>query len=232
MESFVLPILLIVANVLGAGMIVPQLTRLRRLRVISGISGTWVGVGIAMNLWWLTYGLQGRLWGLVPVSAGAGILYALIAFGMLSIAGRKTLRPLGIGFFGLGLVPLPFLVAGGWELAGIAIGFCYGLQFMPAAISAVRSPRIDGVSPETWVMAWVEAVIWLVYGVTVNDAALVVGGGGGAFMATIILVRVLGEWRGDRRGADVVTAAQAPVELVVPTQPPSPSPTGRATQIR
>ena len=49
--SVVLPILLVVANVMGAGMIVPQVARLHRVRSVDGLSGIWVGVGVAMNNW-------------------------------------------------------------------------------------------------------------------------------------------------------------------------------------
>jgi uncharacterized protein with PQ loop repeat len=190
MGSFVMPMLLVVANVLGTGMIVPQSLRLRRHRNTDGISSAWVGVGIAMNIWWLAYGLEQALWGLIPVSAVALGLYGYMAVQLFGVLGRSMVRQLLVGTLGLGAIPLPFLVGGGWIAAGIAIGLCYAVQFAPAALESIRSDRLSGISPTTWTMAWVEAVIWLIYGMEIGDWALTVGGTGGTVMATIILVRL------------------------------------------
>ncbi len=198
-DQLLLTSLLAAANALGVGMIVPQAVRLNRLRVIDGLSGSWVGVGLAMNLWWLSYAVQGRLWGLVPVSVGGAALYGVIACQYAAIGGRAAGRSLAVGALGLAMAPLPFLVLAGWTAAGLAIGFSYGLQFAPAAVAAVRSIDVSGISPSTWTMAWTEAVIWFVYGSSVGDPALVVGGGGGAVMATVILVRLVVGRRGPSR---------------------------------
>lgn len=45
--------------VMGAGMIVPQVVRLRRQRSTDGLSGSWVGVGIAINSWLRLVGRSG-----------------------------------------------------------------------------------------------------------------------------------------------------------------------------
>lgn len=191
MYAFIVPVLLVIANVLGAGMIVPQVVRLHRQADTDGLSGAWVGVGLAMNGWWLAYGLQAQLWGLIPVSAVAGVLYAVIALQLISLLGvAAALRSLATGAVGLGIIPAPFLLSGGWTAAGVAIGFCYGLQFAPAALTAVRSERLAGISAGTWIMAWVEAAIWIVYGLSISDWALTIGGSAGAAMASIILFQL------------------------------------------
>lgn len=191
MNEMVLPLLLIVANVMGTGMIVPQVVRLRRRGVGDGVSGIWVGVGVALNSWWVLYAVQAPVWGILPVSVAGVSLYSVLALLYSEIVGRRAYRSLALGAFGLGMVPLPFLVVQGWSAAGLAIGLSYGLQFGPAAISAIRSVDVAGISTTTWVMAWIEAAIWLVYGAAIGDPALLVGGGGGALMALIILVRLL-----------------------------------------
>ncbi len=190
MNPLVLTAMLIVANVLGAGMIVPQVVRLRRRRSADGLSGVWVGVSIALNLWWTAYALNGHLWGLLPVSIVATGLYLTIAMQYRRIAGRATGRPLATGFIASALLPVIGLAVGGWEAAGLAIGLSYGLQFGPAAAAALRAINVGGISPTTWSMAAIEAVIWLVYGATTRDPALIVGGFGGTVMALIILVRL------------------------------------------
>ncbi|MGI9623697.1 MAG: hypothetical protein ACR2PK_12740 [Acidimicrobiales bacterium] len=196
--SFVLPFLVVIANVLGAGMIVPQVQQLHRHRSVAGVSNVWVGVGVAMNLWWLAYALTQSLWGMIPVSAAGAVLYGIIAVQFIRIAGRRSLGGFALGFFVLGMAPLPVLLVGGWIAAGVAIGFSYAVQFAPAAITAVRSTNLDGISATTWAMALFEAVVWFVYGVAISDAALVIGGAGGTVMSTVILVQV---WRYDRPDA-------------------------------
>jgi uncharacterized protein with PQ loop repeat len=188
--SAILPILLVVANVMGVGMIVPQVVRFHRSGSTDGVSGTWVGVGVAMNTWWIAYALAEQLWGLLPVSIGATALYLVIGAQYAALTGRPGLRRVLVGTAGFAVIPGIALLAGGWTATGLTMGFAYAVQFSPAAITAVRSVDVSGISPATWTMAWVEAAIWFTYGATVGDQALLVGGGGGALMATIILVRL------------------------------------------
>ncbi len=197
MSNVVLPVLLVIANVTGAGMIVPQVLRIARAGRLDGVSLPWAGVGIAMNLWWLAYAVAEQLWGIFPVSLGGLTLYAIIVGQILQILGVRALRPILLGATAIALLPLAGLLLGGWTAAGLAIGLCYSIQFAPAAWEAIRAPRLDGLSPTTWSLAWIEAAIWFGYGLHVGDGALVVGGGGGTVMATIIL----GAWwaRGGRR---------------------------------
>ncbi len=185
--STLLPALVVVANILGVGMIVPQAARLRRHRCTDGLSGAWIGLGLSLNLWWLAYALHEQLWGLLPVSTGAFILYAFITAQILTIERRAGAAQLLFGAFVLGSMPLPFLLLGGWRLAGMAIGFSYGVQFLPAAVAAFRSTSLAGVSMATWTMAWVEAAIWLLYGLSLSDPALISGGGGGLLVSSLIL---------------------------------------------
>ena len=187
----VLTVLIVIATVLGAGMIVPQVLRLRRMRTLAGVSLLWIGLSAALNGWWIAYGIGAGRWGVVPVSVGGLLLYLWMAGLAAQIAGPAAWRPMALG----ALVPTAAagagLLVGGWSVAGLVIGLSYGIQFGPAVCSALRSDRLDGVSPTTWIMAWVEAAIWLLYGLDVGDLPLLVGGGGGAAMATIILLRLV-----------------------------------------
>ncbi|MGK2947326.1 MAG: hypothetical protein ACSLFP_02015 [Acidimicrobiales bacterium] len=188
--SLVLSIAVAVATVMGAGMIVPQVVRLHRTRAVAGVSGTWVGLGLAMNAWWIAYATSQELWGLVPVSAGSIVLYLVVALQYTRLtAGAGALSVL-VGMVGAASVPALALALGGWGAAGLSIGMAYAIQFSPAVITALRSIDLSGISPTTWAMAWIEAVIWCSYGSVQADAALLVGGGGGALMATVILVRL------------------------------------------
>lgn len=190
MSPIILSVMLVVANIMGAGMIVPQVVRLRRHRSSRGISASWIGVGLAMNLWWVGYGLAGGLWGIIPVSVVAFLLYLVIAAQYAGLNGAQSLRGCATGFVAAGAIPLPALILDGWATAGVVVGLCYAVQFAPAALAALRSDVLDGVSPITWAMAATEAAVWLVYGISQGDAALVVGGGGGLTMSLLILARL------------------------------------------
>ena len=182
--------MVVVANVLGGLMTAPQAVRLLRTRSVEGVSGTWAGVGVAMNLWWFSYGVANGVWAVVPVSVAATALYATVAALYVRELRAAALPGLAFGVLGLGVVPLPFLVFGGWEPAGLAIGLSYGVQFTPAVLAAMRSRNPVGVSAGTWLMAWVEAAIWLGYSLTIDDVALLAGGASGLLMATLILGRL------------------------------------------
>ena len=190
MTAVLVTTMLVVANVMGAGMAYPQAARLVRQRRTAGVSGVWAGVSLSMNLWWLAYGSSEGLWGLVPVSAVAAVLYGVIIVAYVGAAGRSRIPGVATGLLVLGMVPLPFLLVGGWRVAGLAIGLCYGMQLVPAVAAACRSRELQGLAPSTWIMAWIEAVIWLVYGVLVLDPALLAGGASGTVLSAVILTRL------------------------------------------
>jgi uncharacterized protein with PQ loop repeat len=182
--------LVVVATVLGSWMAFPQALRIARTRRVDGVSATWIGVSLAINSWWLAYGLVAGVWALVPVSIISLLLYGVMAWFFVRSVGRAAVPGLALGVFGLGMVPLPFLLIGGWELAGVAIGLSYGVQLLPAVVASLRTSALSGVSSTTWIIASVEAVLWLVYGLGVGDVALTLAGLVGVVMASVILVRL------------------------------------------
>ena len=68
--------------------------------------------------------------------------------------GRAALPGMALGIFGLGMVPLPFLLIGGWQLAGVAVGLSYGVQLLPAVVASLRTTALSGVSSATWIIAF------------------------------------------------------------------------------
>lgn len=191
MNQLLLTGLLVGATVLGAGMVMPQILRLHRTGSTSGVSAAWIGVGIAMNAWWTAYAVGSGLWGLLPVAIGGVLLYGVLAMQVLGISGRLAARQLLIGALVVGVIPLPALVLGGTEAAGIAVGLCYAVQFTPAVVESLRSSDLQGLSFSTWLMALGEALIWVVYGLAVADVALIIGGAGGSLASAIIVVQIV-----------------------------------------
>lgn len=185
-----LNLLVVVATVLGSWMAFPQARRIARTRRVDGVSATWIGVSLAINAWWLSYGLVAGVWALVPVSIISLALYGVMAWFFVLSVGRAAIPGLALGVFGLGMVPLPFLLIGGWELAGVAVGLSYGIQLLPAVVASLRTSALSGVSSTTWIIASVEAALWLAYGLGVGDVALTLAGLVGVVMASVILMRL------------------------------------------
>lgn len=188
--NLVLNLLVVLATVLGSWMAFPQTRRLVRTRRVDGVSAAWIGVSVAINGWWLAYAFAAEVWALVPVSMLSLALYGVMAVVYVSSVGQRAVPGVALGLFVLGMVPLPFLLARGWALAGIAIGLSYGVQLLPAVVSACRTADLTGVSAATWLIAWLEAALWFVYGMGVADAALILAGVVGVAMASVILGRL------------------------------------------
>ena len=188
--TLALNLLVLIASGVGSAMAFPQARRLVRTRCVEGISASWIGVSLALNTWWLTYGIGAGVWAVVPVSVISLVIYATIAFVYVRATGRDGLSVIALGFVGLGFIPLPFAVIGGWELLGIAIGLCYGLQLLPAVIGVHRTRELSGVSSATWFLAATESVIWFFYGWVAGDAALTLAGVVGVAMSALILLRL------------------------------------------
>ena len=188
--NLVLTLIVFVATVLGSWMAFPQARRIARTRRVDGVSSTWIGVSLAINGWWLSYGLIVGVWALVPVSIMSLLLYGVMGWFYVRSVGRPALPGLALGVFGLGMVPLPFLIIGGWELAGVAVGLSYGVQLLPAVVASLRTTSLSGVSSATWIIAFVESALWLVYGLGVGDVALTLAGAVGMALASVILARL------------------------------------------
>jgi len=59
-------------------------------------------------------------------------------------------------------------------------------------VASLRTSELSGVSSATWIIAFAEAALWLVYGLGVGDTALTLAGGVGVAMASVILGRLAG----------------------------------------
>ena len=188
--NLLLNLIVVVATVIGSAMAFPQARRIARTRHVEGVSATWIGVSLAINAWWLAYGLAAGVWALVPVSLISLVLYAVMARYFLATVGRRGLGGMALGVFVLGMVPLPFLIVGGWTLAGVAVGLSYGVQLLPAVVASMRTSSLSGLSPTTWIIACAESALWLVYGIAVAAVPVILGGAVGMVMAGAILTRL------------------------------------------
>ena len=188
--NLVLNLIVIAASVLGSGMALPQAIRLARTGRVDGVSAVWIGVSMAINVWWTAYALAVSLWAILPVSTISLAVYFGMAVVYFRSVGRQAIAGMALGSLVLGMAPLPALLIGGWEMAGLAIGLSYGIQLAPAVFAAYQTRQLDGVSPGTWMLSLAEGLLWLAYGAMITDLALLAGGATGVVMSGALLMRL------------------------------------------
>ena len=211
--------LVISATVLGSGMALPQARQLARTRRTDGVSPTWVGVSLALNGWWLAYGFAASR---VGARAGVGDLVRA-----LRVDGR-ALRPHRSGGPSR---TRPAARCGRPRHDPAAVPRGRRLGNAPASPSASATAcsccrpswpccapaNSAGVSAATWLIAWIESMLWLVYGLGVADSALVVAGVVGVAMSSVILVvwrsPAIGRWTRSRRAASAARWRKAQPSL-------------------
>ncbi len=193
-------IVVALATLLGGATALPQARRLVRTRQVAGVSSMWAGISVAVNSWWIAYGIGIADWAIVPVAVVSVFAYFAIAASLIrfSIDRRSTVVAMGVGTLGA-LLPLPALALGGWPAAGIALGAIYGIQLSPAVIEVYRSHDVAGVAAATWVLTWTEALLWGVYGFPRRDLGLLALAATGMLLSSAVLVRLF--LHGTRRDA-------------------------------
>jgi uncharacterized protein with PQ loop repeat len=177
----------VVATLLSWVSLLPQIVKLARGRDAAGVSATWPAIGLVSNATWTAYLLARSLWAAAPSTAVMVLFYVLV-LRYLRLSGTPLRRPLARGA-AWALVLAATGVAGGWEVLGFVLGWSYAVQLSPSVWSAYRTVRPTGVSPGTWALITVEALLWGVYGRWNGDGAIVVYAAVGAAAGVLILAR-------------------------------------------
>ena len=150
------------ATVLAAVGLVPQVAKLIRTRIPDGVSVTWAAFGVVTNLAWTVYLTSQRLWLALPsvVLIVAAYLATVAILWRLGAPRRFTTILSAIWAGTLTLVGITL----GWPGLGIVLGFSYAVQVAPGIWVAYRTARPDGIAPATWVIGFVEGMLWGYYG--------------------------------------------------------------------
>jgi uncharacterized protein with PQ loop repeat len=200
LTSLVLTIAVVLANILGVGMLIPQTVHILRRGDLDGVSPEWIGMGVAVNVGWLIYAWVAGVWGIFGVSLGGLVLYLVMA--------AKTRRLDPAHFSRSTTTALLVLNVLGWAAAvgqvtalGLTLAALFTVQFAPAAWSAWTSPTVSGISATTWILALGEAGIWAGYGIAIGDTALLLGGSGASIMSGLVLLRLARGPMGHKRSA-------------------------------
>lgn len=178
----------IVATALAWWSLIPQIRRLARTGDASGVSTTWPAIGLVSNAAWTAYLLSAGLWAAAPSTAVMVVFYALV-FRALAMA-HIPLRVAGLRGAAWSAALASVFMVGSWPALGLVLGWAYIPQLAPAVWSAWRTPEPVGVSPGTWALIGVEAVLWAVYGLAKGDTPVVIYAAVGVTAAVLILVRI------------------------------------------
>ena len=177
------------ATVLASIGAVPQLRRVLVTGDVGGVSASAAGLGAATEATWIGYTVTGGMWAAVPeaclmLAANVLLLAALVRAGVdirrAAVAGLVWLSILGAT-----------AAAGGPTALAAVLAVAYAVEVAPAVWSAYRSAAPTGVSPATWTLVGIEALLWGVYGVGHGDPANISFGVIGTFAAVAILIRTV-----------------------------------------
>ena len=91
------------------------------------------------------------------------------------------------------------------EYIGLVAAFLTTFSFLPQVLQVIKTRSTDDLSPGMYLCFWFGVVLWLVYGITQGDVAIIFANGITAFLAGIVLYFVLyNKVRGERESASVL----------------------------
>ena len=189
MSATLVNVLAVVAPVIYLVRLLPQPVRLWRTGVAAGVSPLAAMNGVIGDLAWVVYGISAGLPAVWVVCAFA-LIPAIWTFALLRPEVRRN----------------NLMVAAVWALALVvsamfgAIGITLGLGVLvtqgPQVWTALRDDDLRGIAPGAWWIAVLDATAWGLYGVGIDDGALMGYGVVLNVAAAIVLGRV---WWTDRR---------------------------------
>ena len=203
MSATLVNVLAVVAPLIYLVRLLPQPVRLWRTGVAAGVSPLSAMNGVIGDVGWVVYG----------ISAGLPAVWAVCAFALIpAIWTVALLRP--------EVTRNDLLIAGAWALALVvsavfgAIGVTLAAGVLvtqgPQVWTALRDDDLRGIAPGTWWIAVLDATAWGLYGLGIDDGALMGYGVVLNASAAIVLGRIW--WtdrRRDRRGGTGETQAAA-----------------------
>lgn len=160
----------VIATVLAAVFLIPQIGRLMTSRDVNGVSMTWAVFGVVTNTAWVFYLVPAGLW---VAALAPGV--AVVSYGMLAAMIARVKRHRGwiwkAGVY-TGILVGTYLLGDAYAL-GVLLALTPVMQLTPEIVAVYRDPSPTGVSPRTWMLAACEAICWGAYGTIVGDLALV-----------------------------------------------------------
>lgn len=189
MRSVLADIAVVAATLATLTFLVPQIVKLLRTGDTAGVSATWPAIGLSSNVGWVVYLAHAALWVSLAAPVGAGVGY-VVTLWALARAGRP-LGPSVVRGMVFGGTLVAVTAAAGWDALGVALGLSVGVMMAPTLWTAFRTANPSGISPGTWWLGVVEAVLWGFYGWHHADAGIVTFAVVAAAGASLMLGRYL-----------------------------------------
>ena len=189
----------IVATLLTAAFLLPQLIKLIRTGDSEGVSATWPALGFVTNVGWFVYVINQGLWTAIFAPFITFIFYAVTLWA-LGRTGR-SLRGAKLRGAGWSVLLVAVLATGGWITFGMVLGLSYGVVLAPSVWTAFQSVDPSGIAPGTWWIGGFEAALWGYYGAFHSDRGILTLAVIGVVGSTLMLARYYGT---RRRVAEVV----------------------------
>ena len=176
------------ATALAVAGVVPQVRRLTHCRDLAGVSVLGPMIGLVSEITWAAYVVDAELWSaaaepVMMLAANTALLVAAVGAG-----GRLKGAIAAAALWAVGMTAIG--AAGGWTVVGTALGVAYAVQVAPCVWSAYRTAAPTGVAATAWIANLGEGVLWVAYGASRGDHALVLLGTAESGAAVAILARI------------------------------------------
>lgn len=155
-------IAVVLATISTVTFLLPQIVKLVRTRDSEGVSTTWPALGFVINVGWLVYLISQELWASLFAPFATFLAYAVTMWAV-GRTGRDLSKSYLRGLFAAGVLTTA-AIFGGWEVLGVVLGVSYGVMLTPSIWTAYRTAIPSGISPLTWWIGLLEALLWGYYG--------------------------------------------------------------------
>lgn len=152
----------VLATISTVSFLLPQIVKLVKTQDSDGVSTTWPALGFVINVGWFVYLIAQELWASIFAP-----FFTFLAYAVTMWAVGRTGRDLSTSYLrGAAAAALLTAVAllGSLETLGVILGISYGVVLAPSIWTAYRTSIPSGISPLTWWIGLVEALLWGYYG--------------------------------------------------------------------
>ena len=164
-------IAVVLATISTVSFLLPQIVKLVKTGDSDGVSTTWPALGFVINVGWFVYLSAQELWASIFAP-----FFTFLAYAVTMWAVGRTGRDLSTSYL-RGAAAAALLTAtallGTWETLGVVLGVSYGVVLTPSIWTAYRTSIPSGISPLTWWIGLVEALLWGYYGWFHSDRGVI-----------------------------------------------------------
>lgn len=168
LTALLAPICTVIAMVL----VWPQVLRVWRLDSVEGLSSFGTLHGLTGCILWTLYGIAQGVLPVILANAGIGAAVALV--GVAQVRHRVLPAALFGGWVAFVLVAGLVLVSWSQGVTGWLAGAIGVTSIVPQAVRVARATDVSAVSRPTYALICTSCSLWVVYGMLIADAVVIV----------------------------------------------------------